>query len=829
MYTIEKYNNDITLLAKSLVIKHHNIGLVMERHIAAGKPISTDYKTWKYYLNMAGIKHPTNNDVQVLVIETNTMQSLTAQVLIDNPATRSDLDLRLDSYNALLEAYPDDHLYINGCVNPVPVDVSTTALDGDIITYAAAYVEPQEISIIRELSDLIKGFLHRWYIVDYNITDELYMASVWGVLLTAVPGMIAGLRNRSANTSEAHSFHLEHFFRSHLDIWAAVSSLPKREQWWLYRNLVWLMNNSGTRDAFDTLVTNVLTPAGIGVGLYELSISSSKHTKTPAVNLPNFIRGVTEFKRVGINKIYRSPTPVINIPDTVGKELSVATNKLLPDTITLDTLTAIETTALDTVAQIRQPSKIIDFGVVELFNNHSKSPLLTILDNWLVDSHTGKYVLNTTFQDTSNNKTYRLNAKTGVLLFYYLMYTRLGITNPTLGVVISNDILKQTIAPGVLLSGTLGGSGRQYVVNAISKLPSTGVIRTAPAYRDKLDSIFTYYGSVWELDSNVDNTFLSADIKHMVSKVYQPTSIVVSPTSTPIRDILNANGIVVDATSGYDTMKVMADLLLAFTGHHIDEAIVIRETYNNYKTMLDRLTSHTEQVVTPDVIDSAMGSPYTTLSVNKPAIGYLAVTAGSIDKILEDNNGVMTAAGNTQILNPQLVGRQTTPTGIHTAAKNVKVTASCRYSGGAAGVVRSTVIAELLHPGYNKFFPQVIGSGNQIVGNQVINAGSSMRNSVRPGNPNTGANINANVTATPTAGVTMPAASVQIPTPGVTHYQTGSAGSSANNVTGNTPTVTTTPPAQPAATTSPSAPTTAAKATNNNASPTKPTTTTTIK
>jgi len=381
-----------------------------------------------------------------------------------------------------------------------------------------------------------------------------------------------------------------------------------------------------------------------------------------------------------------------------------------------------------------------------------------------------------------------------------------------------------------------------------------------------------------------------------LSKVYQPTSVVVSNNNTPIRDILNANGVVVDATGGYDTMKVMTDLLLTFTGHHIDEAIVIRETYNNYKIMLDRLTSHAVQVVTPDVIDSAMGSPYTTISVNKPSIGYISVTSASIDKILEDNNGIMTAAGNNQILNPQLVGRQTTPTGIHTAAKNVKLTASCRYSGGAAGVVRSTAIVELLHPGYNKFFPQVIGSGNQIVGNQVTNANTSMRNSVQPGNHNTGANINANikqapavnvtkpsanvqiptaelvhyqpsnsgvagnnisggsiknvsntnkptrtvnmatganinanVTATPTAGVTMPSASVQLPAPGVTHFQPGSAGSSANNVTGNTPTTTTTPPAQPAATTAPSAPTTAAKATNTNASPTKPTTTTTIK
>ena len=829
MYTIEKYNNDIALLAKSMVIKHHNIGVTMERYLAAGNPISHDYSTWKYYLNLAGLKHASNNDVSVRIIETDAYAILTPQLLIDYPATRRDLDLRQDSYNALLAAYPDDHIYINGCITPVDIAISTVAVDGSVIAYSSLYVEPQEVSIIRELSSLIIGFMERWYIIDYNITDELYMSSIWGILTSSLPGMIASLRHRSAGTSEAHSFHLEHFFRSHLDIWAGVSTLPEREKRWLYRNLVWLMNNTGTRDSLNTLIANVFTPAGIGLGNYELGVTEAVVNTGTGPYLPNFNRGAAILSRTGLNSQYRAASSYTDTATTVSKELMVTTNKLLPDAIALPTLVNNEKAVLDTTAQIKQPSKILDFGLLELFTSHGKSPLMIILDNWLVDAFTNKHVVNITFLNPVTTVTHYLDAKTGVMLFYYLLYTRLGVANPKLSTVVSNTILKSTITAAELLVDTLGGTGRQYAAATLTKLPQRGVTRTVEAYSIVISSLFSYYSKVWELDSNINNAFLSADIKQMVSKLYVPTTVVVDSTGATLQQLLLSNGIDVANITADNSITVMSELLLACTGHYLDETTVVKETYNNYKVLLDRLTSQATQTILPDVVDSPIASQYTTVSINKPAVGYIGITSATIDKILEDNPAVMTGAGSNQILAPQLVGRQTTPTAIAASARNLHLSATCRYSNGVAGVTRSNIVVELSHPGYNKFYPQVIGSGNQMVGNQVTAVKNAMPNAITPTNHRTGANINANIKAVPTANVTRASASAQIPSAGLVHYKPANTPPASNNTTGNTPTAQMTPTSVPTTNNTSAAPSTSAKATVTNVTTTKPSTTTTIK
>ena len=79
MYTLNKYLKNNIALANSLVIKTNEIARAMNLGIAKtyATEIPQDNTQWKYYLNLAGEKHFSNNDVQITLIETNKKVSFT--------------------------------------------------------------------------------------------------------------------------------------------------------------------------------------------------------------------------------------------------------------------------------------------------------------------------------------------------------------------------------------------------------------------------------------------------------------------------------------------------------------------------------------------------------------------------------------------------------------------------------------------------------------------------------------------------------------------------------------------------------------------------------
>lgn len=788
MYTIEQYNNDITLLVRSIVIKHHNIGLVMERGVTPpGTPLPADIKTWKYYLNLAGIPHPTNNPVTVTILETGLNEPLTTAVLDKYPGTRAELDRRVDSYNALLDNYPDDHVYINGCIAPTALDVSTAAVDGTVLSISKHYVEQQEYSLQRELSAECSGYFSRWYVTDYNITDELYMSSVLAVLYGALPGIVNSIRMRSVGTSEAHSFHLEHFFRSHLDCWEQVKNLSTSTIWWLYRNLVWLMNNTGSNLAMSSLIDNVLTPNRIGVGAYELG-HTEYQVNSYAPGVSRYTNNGAVFNAVKLNNAYTPPSPVLTPGGVVRSELRATPTTLYPDAMVLDNVTRVFTDKLNTTAQLKQNTKTLDLGKVELFSKYSNNYLLTVLDNWLHTAYSGDYIVSHTYADPSAGGTYHLDAKSGVLLFYYLLYTKLGIADPTLGIVDIKDILAPSITKSELMVNKLGSTGLDYAASIISgELPvSPGIMRSTTAFAAHIDNITTYYTRVWGLDSNVDNNFLSGDIKAMVAQVMTGSTVTVSSTNTPLKTVLAGMGVNINVTAGYNVDTALTTLFNLFTGKQLSETVVLKSIYDGYKLLLDKLTSYATQVIPADVVGSGLTVPYSTTAPTKSDVGYITVTAANIVKAIEDPISPVAGAGNNSQIKPDVVARATMRPA--TAALSTRIRMSgrgtVRYSG--AGVTRTTAYAEILRGvGYNKYYPGMASTGDQQILNAVNKVSSTSNTGTVPTSLALGGIATGKTTTPQNAGITSPATVVELPAAGIVHFTPTATGGQGSNISNN--------------------------------------------
>ena len=86
MYSIEQYNKETIRLVNSLVIKVHHIAIAMNRAIAHKYDtlITDDIRQWKYYLNLSGQPHWSNNTVKIYVMETGTVEELTKDLLDKN-------------------------------------------------------------------------------------------------------------------------------------------------------------------------------------------------------------------------------------------------------------------------------------------------------------------------------------------------------------------------------------------------------------------------------------------------------------------------------------------------------------------------------------------------------------------------------------------------------------------------------------------------------------------------------------------------------------------------------------------------------------------------
>ena len=74
MYTMDRYIKETITLTKSLKIKLVDIATAINRSLeeTRGIPTPVDEREWKYYMNLAGLKHSTNTDISIHSIDTNT-------------------------------------------------------------------------------------------------------------------------------------------------------------------------------------------------------------------------------------------------------------------------------------------------------------------------------------------------------------------------------------------------------------------------------------------------------------------------------------------------------------------------------------------------------------------------------------------------------------------------------------------------------------------------------------------------------------------------------------------------------------------------------------
>lgn len=638
MYSIDKFYQNALLLSNSLTFKIPEIGIAMNRAIQAEYPdyyISDDKRTWKYYRNLAGIPHETNSAIYITAIEDGSRILLTADNMVKYPTTRKLLSTFKGKFNELCRQYPRDNVYIRGCLNPINIDYSINMPEGTILYYNKDYVEDNEFELMADLEDYIKNFLHRWNIKEYLLTDELYTASLIGVLTASLPNKIINIRNNYSLTSQVNSFHLEHFFRSHLELWDQVKILNNESKFWLYKNLQYMLKHIGKEKTFRLLIDKVLQANNIGIGTYDLILPDLNTNKinNRDPNVPAFRKENNELYTVKLNESYKIEEGFnSSVPEIVQRELDVLSSiffNINENSVEYNKNSERDKFIIDNVSKDvyknninYQKTKILDMSSLKILNLKGIEPYELAMNYWGFLAFQDKFTFNVEYIDANvedkeaistlsvtddsdlvlaASVPYTVNYKIAFLMMLKILFKATGqldkkitrihlhnIVNPNM------DTINKSISR-LWDDGGISESIIRKVLNYVPTIPST--FTSIEEFTNYMLGVYDYSIKSWIADANSENAIVQANMKLFNTLNIMPQDIVLSETPKTIDEILLENGVDYILPKSFNLNSSFKGIFKRFVGIDITSRNDILDNLETYKKLVDKLTSYTLQVI----------------------------------------------------------------------------------------------------------------------------------------------------------------------------------------------------------------------------------------
>lgn len=647
MITLEDYNSLTIKLANSLVIKSLDVAFAINKSmLLSGYTITDDKTTWKYFLNLAGLKHPSNSDVQITVTELGEKRSLTKDLLNRYKYTKKELYNVSSMYNELLSQYPNDILYIHGCMYPVDLNTAINAKDGAILAYNTSFIEKQEYELIEQLEDYIVNYLKRWNVISYQLVDELFVPAMLAGLYASLPAKIMNLRLENAHTNQAHSFHLEHYFRSDMNIWDEISILKKETIYWLYHNLPLITKNIGKHETLNTIITKIFTPNFMGIGNYNLKIPNVSYNKDATTEESSFTRNKVVTNMVGLNSYcYADPNAVINPTEIILKEIELT--KSNNNFINLDTNSELEKNESlinHTLKQINnsytdnQKTKLLEITSYNLFKRNNIDLFKLAFDHFVYAYKHNNVSFLEEFVEPNSSRVYLCEPKTAILMFIKLIMKMTGSEDVKISRIYYDTVLN---ADSSCIDRAMGylfpdGYTNKFVKDIKDNYPEIGMKLHSPLeIKDLVKTVDNFYSYLWLLDANSESGYVSMNLKSLYSLIMETGYLELTdkPGGDYIDNILADNNVEFYLGDNFNLIDTYEAMVLAFMGITINEYKELEIICNSFKSLLNKLVSYTLQVSGGDIGKDTIFVKYNNIGILRTARGIATILDGSFDPI----------------------------------------------------------------------------------------------------------------------------------------------------------------------------------------------------
>jgi len=509
------------MLVKTLVIKSEPSIMLLNDFIKSKYGESSvdiyDPSSWKYYLNISGVYHSVDTTMTVVSLDTLEEIVFSRENLQIHTATAKAYSFGTRYYYSLLSKYPDQEQLILGILYPVDIQKAIAAKDGAILGYPKYLVEPQEITLMEDLEIFIQGYLVRWNVQAFGLSDTLYNTAQHGVMYLNILPKLLNLRLKRCKTNEVHSFHIREYLASHGKLDKYLPYMTLKQALYLYRNIVYIENNAGKVEQFKELVTKLLTDRFI-----PLSEFSARHLNEfdpsyyPIINI----------RRKPVNTQYNVPEKdYMTLPELYNKERPI----VYGNPVYLDgNEIRIEKMLQNSTSSVMQ-TKDLESAMID-YNDAVPDPLETVLlRQWVHMASSGYYRAVINFKDPKNLETRTLTVQDAFIYLYYISLKSINIDINEIPVYINikhRKLIKPTLTEMLSVVDSSFIDIPTLASNLLLEQPNITECLSTSNFFNLAYDIYAQEQKHWVLVSNIQDHYKRALVQNMILTLYEDEAIV---------------------------------------------------------------------------------------------------------------------------------------------------------------------------------------------------------------------------------------------------------------------------------------------------------------
>lgn len=583
---LKLYIDQNKALASTLVVKFNRVALSINESLQLkyGLTIDDNPATWKYYQNISGIYHTTDNMMSITSLDTLEIIDFTKDNLNLHPITKEAYNYPSRYYYTLLSLYPNQEQLILGILYPADIDVAISSEDGSIVSYPDYLVEPQEYTLISELESYIKRYLVRWDVQAYGVSDSLYNSAMMGVMYLNIYSKLLNLRSKRCMSNETHSFHIRQFLTSHGRLDRYLPYLTLKQSLYLYRNIRYIERNSGNTNQLPILIDKLLTDRYIPIADISVRHSGYDNNYTPNVIV----------QRKALNPAYNGPEKdYYPLTELYSKEQNIA---LANNQYMLDKEPAISDLLKYSTSSIIH-TKSLESSALDYTDSVPDTLPMVLLRQWIsmCGSNLLHYVVS--FKYPGIPDLVVLNIRDALIFMYYIQLRSYGISIKVLPDLFNAKALRNplpTIAQIVNIGDKQFSDLKGIAGNILSNIPHITNKYSASSFCDLSYKLYDHCLYEWRLTSSIEDYYKRGIVANMVLSLYQDERISFDNTEDMDQWLID-KGLPVYNLSKADTTTLITNIFEASTGLTIDNTKLLKNIQKALTDMLSEICSYSIQ------------------------------------------------------------------------------------------------------------------------------------------------------------------------------------------------------------------------------------------
>lgn len=219
-----------------------------------------------YYKNLCGQYSIYDTKIMVYVVELQEERVLTPELLSQYPETKALYRIPNPEFTTLCKKYPEQAGLIKHIIYPAEsVAAVIEAKNLSVVAYDATLLpECERESILTRLNEYLDYVRTRLWVPELSY-EELTPIGFFAMVRLSLLGAVLAQRVNNIKTEAVHPFHIWEYLISH-GLGDYRNILSDTQARWLYRNISWIIKNTGKQETFIELAKNILGEMHIFMG-----------------------------------------------------------------------------------------------------------------------------------------------------------------------------------------------------------------------------------------------------------------------------------------------------------------------------------------------------------------------------------------------------------------------------------------------------------------------------------------------------------------------------------------------------------------------------------